>query len=142
MSDRKPYPTDLTDDQWRRIEPLMPKKDNRGRKPIHSRREMFNALLYLTRTGCQWRMLPHDFPPHEAVYAFWRRLIESNALVKINDELRTTIRLEEDREAEPSVLIIDSQSAQTAEKRGRWASTDTNAAKASNVKSPLTPKDG
>src|SRR5215213_762342 len=102
MDTRKPYPTDLNDPQWQRIEPLLPKK-KQGRDPLHSRREMVNALLYLTRTGCQWRMLPHDLPPWEAVYAFWRRLVESNRLVQINDVLRVQIRLEEDREAEPSV---------------------------------------
>ena len=118
MNERKPYPTDLSDEQWALIEPLLPKK-GRGRNPTHSRREMLNALLYIARTGCQWRMLPHDLPPWEAVYAFWHRLIEANRLEKINDALRVQIRLAEEREADPSVVIIDSQSVQTAEKRGR-----------------------
>jgi putative transposase len=130
MRERKPYPTDLTDEQWSKIEPLLPKQDKRGRKPTHTRREMFNAILYLNRTGCQWRMLPHDFPPWDAVYAFWRRLVERDALVKINDALRTQVRLEENREAEPSVVIIDSQSVQTAEKRGRLGLTLINGVKA------------
>ena len=85
-----------------------------------------NALLYMARTGCQWRMLPHDLPPWEAVDAFWRRLVERNVLQQINDALRVQIRVEAGREAEPSVVIIDSQSVQTAEKRGRSASTRTN----------------
>ena len=119
MIERKPYPTDLTDKQWTLIEPLLPKRDGRGRKPKHSRRELLNAVLYLNRTGCQWRMLPHDFPAWEAVYAFWHRLVERDALCKINDVLRTEIRLKEEREGEPSVVIVDSQSVQTAEKRGR-----------------------
>lgn len=130
MKERKPYPTDLTDEQWSKIEPLLPKQDNRGRKPTHTRREMFNAILYLNRTGCQWRMLPHDFPPWQAVYAFWRRLVERDALVNINDALRIQVRLEENREAEPSVVIIDSQSVQTAEKRGRLGLTLINGVKA------------
>jgi transposase len=79
---------------------------------------MVNALLYMARTGCQWRMLPHDLPPWEAVYAFWRGLVDSGALVQINDTLRVQVRLEEDRAADPSVIIVDSQSVQTAEKRG------------------------
>lgn len=141
MIERKPYPTDLTDAQWQLLQVLLPRK-KQGRNARHSRREMFNALLYLTRTGCQWRMLPHDFPPWQAVYAFWQRLIERNLLAKINDALRVQVRLEAEREAEPSVVIIDSQSVQTAEKRGRWASTRTNDAKAANAKSPLTRKDG
>ena len=125
MNTRQPYPTDLNDQQWQVIEPLLPKK-KQGRDPQHSRREMMNALLYMARTGCQWRMLPHDLPPWEAVDAFWRRLVERNVLQQINDALRVQIRVEAGREAEPSVVIIDSQSVQTAEKRGRSASTRTN----------------
>lgn len=131
MDTRRPYPTDLTDEQWQRIEPLLPKK-RRGREPVHHRREMINALLYLARSGCQWRMLPHDLPPWEAVYAFWRRLVEGRVLERINDALRVQIRLEEDRDAEPSVVIIDSQSVQTAEKKARAASTRTSDAKGVN----------
>ena len=131
MDMRKPYPTDLKDEQRQRIEPLLPKK-KQGRDPLHSRREMLNALLYLARTGCQWRMLPHDLPPWEAVYAFWRRLVEGNILEQVNDALRVQIRLKEDRDAEPSVVIIDSQSVQTAEKKGRVASTRINARKGAN----------
>jgi transposase len=133
MDIRKPYPTDLSDEQWQGIEPLLPKK-KQGRDPLHSRREMLNALLYLARTGCQWRMLPHDLPPWEAVYAFWRRLVEGNILERVNDALRVQIRLEEDRDPDPSVVIIDSQSVQTAEKKGRVASTPINARKGANDK--------
>ena len=93
---------------------------------------MLNALLYLARTGCQWRMLPHDLPPWEAVYAFWRRLVESNTLERVNDALRVQIRLEEERETEPSVVIIDSQSVQTAEKKARAVSTRISAKKGVN----------
>jgi len=117
MSERQAYPTDLTDEQWALVAPLLPKA-TRGRKPVHSRREMINALLYLARTGCQWRMLPHDLPPWEAVYGFWRRLVGLGVLERLNDALRVQVRLHEEREAEPSVVIVDSQSVQTAEKRG------------------------
>lgn len=134
MNQRKPYPTDMSDEQWSLIEPLLPSRDTRGRKPTHPRREMINALLYLTRTGCQWEMLPHDFPPPSAVYAFLRRLVERDALAKINDALRTQIRVKEEREAEPSVAIIDSQSVQTAEKRGRLGSTRSKRKREANAK--------
>ncbi|MEL6407834.1 MAG: transposase [Chloroflexota bacterium] len=130
MTERKPYPTDLSDEQWAIIEALLPKRDPRGRKEIHTRREMFNAMLYLNRTGCQWRMLPHDFPAWEAVYAFWRRLVERDALIAINDALRMEIRLQNEREADPSVVIVDSQLVQTAEKRGRLGLILINDAKA------------
>lgn len=141
MAKRRPYPTDLTDEQWALIAPLLP-QPRRGRKPIHPRREMINALLYMVRTGCQWRMLPHDLPPWEAVYAFWRTLVDNRTLERINDALRVQIRLEEDREADPSVIIIDSQSVQTAEKRGPADWTPTSDAKAASAKSPWTPRDG
>src|SRR5690606_17102131 len=107
------------DKQWQAIEPLLPTK-RQGRKATHSRREMLNTLLYMARTGYQWRMLPHDLPPWEAVYAFWRRLLERNLLQKINDALRVQIRLEEDREAEPSVVIIDSNRCRRWKKGGGW----------------------
>lgn len=118
METRKLYPTDLTDAEWQLVEPLLPKK-KQGRDPIHPRREMLNAVLYIGRTSCQWRLLPHDFPPWSAVYAFWRRLVHSGALVRINDALRRQVRETAERDVDPSVVIIDSQSVQTAEKRGR-----------------------
>ena len=133
MKERKTYPTDLSDEQWSKIEPLLPKK-KRGRDAIHSRRDMVNALLYLARTGCQWRMLPHDFPAWSTVYAFWRRLVERNILERINDVLRSEVRLEAGLEAEPSVVIVDSQSVQTAEKRGLVDLTRLSARKAANDK--------
>ena len=79
-------------------------------------------------------MLPHDWPPWEAVYAFWQGLIARNRLEKIKDALRIEVRLHEDREAEPSVVIVDSQSVQTAEKRGRLALIRTNDGKVANGK--------
>jgi transposase len=81
---------------------------------------LLNAILYLNRTGCPWRSLPHDFPACEAVYAFWRRLVERDTLSKIKDTPRTAIHLQEEREAEPSVVIIHRQYVQTAEKRDGW----------------------
>ena len=136
MITRKAYPSDLTDEQWAYVEPLLPKQDKRGRKAQHPRREMLNALLYLARSGCAWRMLPHDLPPWEAVYAYWRRLVEKGSLIAINDALRVEIRLEEEREAEPSLVIIDSQSVQTAEKKGRVDLTHISAEKGASAKSP------
>ena len=136
MITRKAYPSDLTDEQWAYVETLLPKQDSRGRKARHSRREMLNALLYLARSGCAWRMLPHDLPPWEAVYAFWRRLAEKGSLIAISDALRLEIRLQEEREPEPSLVIVDSQSAQTAEKKVPVDLTAISARKAAKGKSP------
>jgi len=136
MITRKAYPSDLTDEQWAYIEPLLPKQDKRGRKAQHPRREMLNALLYLARSGCAWRMLPHDLPPWEAVYAFWKRLVEKGSLIAISDALRLEIRLQEEREPEPSLVIVDSQSVQTAEKKVPVDLTAISAKKAAKGKSP------
>ncbi|MDW8292794.1 MAG: transposase [Anaerolineae bacterium] len=74
MSKRKRYPTDLTDTQWVRIEPHLPRRTSpRGRKRIHSPREILNAILYALRTGCPWRMLPHDFLAWKTAYHSFRR---------------------------------------------------------------------
>src|SRR6476646_181747 len=72
---RKPYSTDLADDEWAIIEPLLPEAiwHPHLQKPKHTRREILNGILYVNRTGCQWRALPHDFPPWKTVYTiFWR----------------------------------------------------------------------
>ena len=137
MNRQQPYPSDLTDDEWERIRWLLPHK-RRGRGPEHSRRVMANAVLYVTRTGCQWRQLPHEFPPWTAVYAVFRRLGQAGVWEAINDRLRRQVRASAGRDPEPSLLIIDSQSVQTAEKRGRSASTDTSNGKAVNATSPST----
>ena len=99
---------------------------------------MLNAILYVTRTGCQWRLLPHDFPAWEAVYACFNRLSKKGVWQQINDALRQQVRTEVGRDPQPSLLIIDSQSVQTAEKRGHVATTPTSVAKAANAKSRLT----
>ena len=70
---RKPYPTDLSDDEWNYIEPHMPAPKGHGRPRIHSTREILNAIFYVLRSSCQWRMLPHDFPRWSTVYHYFRK---------------------------------------------------------------------
>ena len=80
------YMTDLTDKQWRMIEGFF--KSNKGQHLVkHSKRELVNAVLYLVKTGCQWRMLPKDFPPHDTVWSFYRRAVESGTWEKAMDHL-------------------------------------------------------
>jgi len=78
MIDRKPYPSDLTDDQWRHLHILLPRKRGKGnhRSP-QQKRELLNAILYIKSTGCQWNALPHDFPPHQTVYGYFRELSDA-----------------------------------------------------------------
>ena len=103
---RKPYPTDLTDAQWREIEPLYSGMRNRK----WSKRELTNAVLYITKTGCQWRNLPHDFPPYQTVYSFFSRGQKSGLWEKILVHLVEKVRTDAGRSAEPSYALIDSQS--------------------------------
>jgi len=119
MSERKPYPTDLTDRQWALIAPLL-LQPTRGRRPQPTRREMINALLYMARTGLQGRMLPYDLPPREAVYAYWRSLMANRALEQLNDALRVQIRLEEDREADLVTSLLTVNRSKRLKKGSLW----------------------
>lgn len=82
---------------------------------------MLNAILYVVRTGCQWRALPHDFPPWQTVYGYFRKLMAAGVWEEINTVLRQGLRQQDGRDPEPSVVIIDSQSVKTTEKGGRAA---------------------
>ena len=115
---RQPYPSDLTDAQWLLIEPLIPLAKPGGRARAVNMREVFNGVLYLLRTGCSWRQLPHDLPPWGTVHYYYRRWRIAGDWEQINDALREKVRLKEGRAAEPSAGIIDSQSAKTTEKGG------------------------
>ena len=116
---RKPYPTDLTDAEWQFIEPLLPKpRTKRGRKRQHPLREILNAIFYLLRAGCAWRMLPHDFPPWKTVYHYFRLWRKDGTWERIHAALRTQLREAEGREAEPSAAILDSQSVKTTSVKG------------------------
>lgn len=115
---RKPYPSDLSDLQWDNIEHLFPPAKTGGRRRKYNNRELVNAILYINRGGCTWRMLPHDFPPWESVYGYFRRWQLAGLWKEIHDGLVVTIRQMEGREAEPSAAILDSQSVKTTEQGG------------------------
>ena len=116
---RIPYPSDLSDKEWEIIEPLIPTpRTNRGRKRTHSYREILNAIFYLLRSGCAWRMLPHDFPPWKTIYHYFSLWREDGTWERINAELRTELRIAYGREPEPSAAILDSQSVKTTETPG------------------------
>ncbi len=121
---RKAYPTDLKDKEWARIEHLVPQPKSGsagsagGRPPKYDRREILNALFYMTKAGCTWRMLPHDLPPWEVVYMYFSQWRDEGVFERINEVLRRQIRVEVGKDEEPSAAIIDSQSVKTAEKGG------------------------
>jgi putative transposase len=116
--ERTPYPTDVTDEQWKLVEPFLPQAKLGGRPRKTDLREVLNALFYLVRTGCQWRMLPHEFPPWRTCYNYYRAWIDSGTWDEIVYLLRTDVRLEAGRNEQPRVAAIDSQSVKTTEQGG------------------------
>ena len=114
----KRYPSDLTDDEWALLAPLLerPRRDGRGRPRTVDRREVVNAILYVLRTGCQWRYLPEGFPSWQTVYWYFTRWTDDGTWERVNDQVRREWRVQKGRDAEPSAAIIDSQSAKTTEK--------------------------
>jgi transposase len=117
MLSRQLYPNDLTDQEWNLIVPLVTfKRTLRGRKVLHSKREMLNAIFYLLRTGCQWRHLPHDLPPWKSVYTQFRRWKLAGLFEIIHDHVRKELRVLLRRARDPSAGIVDSQSIKTTEK--------------------------
>ena len=128
MNTRKAYDSDVTDAQWNWIQGMFSERPAGvvgrpagvvGRPREYRYREIFNAIQYLLRTGCQWRNLPHDFPPYTLVSYYYHAWRKSGLVQRLHDALRTQVRRQEGREAEPSVLLINSHSSKTTEKGGR-----------------------
>lgn len=113
------YATDVTDDQWAWVEPLVTTVSANGGRPTEiDIRAIVNALIYKNRTGCQWRLLPADFPPMGAVRYYFDKWNADGTFVKLNDALRKSARKALGRDEEPSISIIDSQSTKTTEVGG------------------------
>jgi putative transposase len=117
------YPTDLTDDQWEAISRLIPAASPGGRPRSVNMRQVLNAIFYIVRAGCAWRMLPKDYPPWETVYYYFARFKKDGTWERINELLRKRVRRQNNKQEQPSAAIIDSQSAKTTEKGGYTVTT-------------------
>ena len=110
---RKAYQTDLSDAEWFFLEPLLPLPNATGRPKTHSTREILNAVFYIVRGGCAWRLLPHDFPPWKTVYHYFRSWRLDGTWKKVHAALRKRVRVRLKRDPQPSAGIADSQSVKT-----------------------------
>ena len=137
---RKRYPTDLTDDEWRVLEPLIPPAKPGGRPRSVDVREILNAIRYHLRSGGAWRRLPHDLPAWETAYAYFRRWQADGTRERIAGALRRDLRAALGRAPEPSAAILDSQTAKTTEKGGLGASTAGSGRPAASATSSSIPR--
>lgn len=138
--ERKPYPSDISDEEWALLEPLIPAAKRGGRRRSTNMREVFNAIFYVLKSGCQWDMLPHDFPPKGTVYDYFNTWRKDGTWQRMNQGLREELRQELGREASPSAAIIDSQSVQTTEKGAVEAMMPTRKSRGASVTSSSIPK--
>ncbi len=116
--ERRAYPSDVTDEEWAILEPLIPTAKPGGRPADIPRREIVNAIFYVLRSACPWRYLPHEFPRWFTVYSYFRRWKRDGTWERVHQALRRDVRVATGREPEPSAAIIESQSIKTSPVRG------------------------
>lgn len=117
-ANRKPYPSDVSDEEWAFVAPYLTLMTEDAPQRTHSLREVFNGLRYIVKTGGQWRWMPHDLPPWPAVYQQARRWLAAGVFEAIIQDLRAVLRLAEGRAAQPTAAVIDSQTLQSTPESG------------------------
>ena len=110
---RPTYPSDLSDAEWGCLEPHLPAPKATGRPRVYPLREIVNAIFYVVRSGCSWRLLPHDFPPWRSVYHCFRQFRLDGTWERMHAALRERIRVRLDRDPQPSAGVVDSQSVKS-----------------------------
>jgi transposase len=121
---RKPYPSDVTDNEWMFVAPYLTFMTEAAPQRKHELREIFNALRYLVRTGAPWRMLPHDFPRWEAVYQQTQRWLKADVFMHIAQDLRAILRVVNEREPDPTAAIFDARTLRSTPESGQRAGYD------------------
>lgn len=116
--ERRVYASDVTEKEWAILEPLIPAAKPGGRPQEMERREIVNGILSVLRSGCPWRLLPHDLPNWSTVYLYFREWKQAGIWEQVNAALRREVRVSLGRDPEPSAAIIDSQSIKTSSVRG------------------------
>lgn len=109
------YPTDLNDNEWAQIEQYLPKPAATGKPRTYDWREIMNGIFYVVKNGCVWRALPHDYPKWQSVYGYFRQFRENGLWETLNQIIREKVRLREGKEAQASLMILDSQSVKSSE---------------------------
>jgi transposase len=122
--ERKPYPSDVSDDEWAFVAPYLTLMTEEAPQRTHRLREVFNALRWIVRAGAPWRMLPNDLPPWEAVYQQTPRWLKAGVFEAIVQDLRVMLRLAEGRAGQPSAAIFDSRTLQSTPESGPRAGYD------------------
>jgi putative transposase len=124
MKTRRSYSTDLSEEEWAILQPLVPQAKPGGRPRAHHTRELLDAIFYVVRSGGAWRLLPHDFPPWQTAYHYFRLWRIDGTWERVHATLRALSRLREGRQEASSAAILDSQSVRTTEKGGSAATTE------------------